>query len=45
MNCIALLSYARPPESGDGFDGARKEITEFVDHWNGVAMQTAGVQG
>ena len=45
MNCIALLSYARPPESGDGFDSARKEITEFVDHWNGVAMQTAGVQG
>jgi hypothetical protein len=45
MNCIALLSYARPPGSGDGFDSARKEITEFVGHWNGTAMQAVGVHG
>jgi mannobiose 2-epimerase len=45
MNCIALLSYARPPGSDEGIDSARKEITEFVGHWNGTAMQTAGVHG
>lgn len=44
MNCIALLSYARPPGWGEGFDAARREIAEFVGHWNQTAMQASGVQ-
>jgi mannobiose 2-epimerase len=42
MNCIALLSYAHSPAWGEGFDRARREITEFVAHWNHIASQPAG---
>jgi hypothetical protein len=41
MNCIALLSYAHSPVWGEGFDSARKELTEFVGHWHNTAMQAA----
>jgi len=44
MNCIALLGYARSSPWGEGFDRARKEITEFVGHWHSTAAETAAVK-
>jgi hypothetical protein len=44
MNCIALLSYARSSPWGEGFDEARKDITEFVGHWHSTAAETAAAK-